>query len=244
MDSSSLKKAVLITGAGSGIGAATALEFSRQGYFVYLLGRNRENLQEVALQCRHGASIVACDLKDLSMVQKKISDVLAVKIHRIEALINNAGIFTRHETTSGTDEIWLEQFEVNVLGSLRVTRLIIPYFQNQGGGAIVNVSSTLGLKPTADTSAYSSTKAAMINWSKSMALELGPKNIRVNCVCPGIVQTPIHQGHDLSSLGHLQPLGRVGQPVDIAKSIYFLASLDSAWTTGAILSVDGGINIT
>ncbi len=237
------KKAVLITGASSGIGAATAKEFSRQGYFIYLLGRNREKLQETALQCRNGASIIACDLQDHIQVTKKINEVLAVKVHQIEVLVNNAGIFKRHSSVEGSDEIWLEQFQVNVLGALRVTRLFVPYFIQAGRGSIVNVSSTLGLKPTADTSAYSATKAAMINWTQSMAQELGGQNIRVNCVCPGIVETPIHQTQDLKSLGHLQPLGRVGQPEEIAKSIYFLASSDSAWTTGAILSVDGGIGL-
>ena len=119
--------------------------------------------------------------------------------------------------------------------------------------SIVNVSSTLGLKPTADTSAYSASKAAMNNWTQSLALALGSKKIRANCVCPGLVDTPIHSFHSLSipekektlqKLSPMQPLGRVGKSEEIAQSIYFLASEESAWTTGAILSVDGGINIT
>lgn len=243
INTNNTKKAVLITGAGSGIGAATAIEFSRQGYFVYLLGRNREKLQNTALQCRQGASIIACDLKDPVQVIKKINEVLAVQIHEVEVLVNNAGIFAKHSTADGSDDLWLEQFQVNLLGALRVTRLMIPYFLRLGRGSIVNVSSTLGLKPTSDTSAYSATKAAMINWTQSLAQELGSQNIRANAICPGIVETPIHGGMDMKTIGHIQPLGRVGQPEEIAKSIYFLASPDSAWTTGAVLSVDGGIHL-
>ena len=116
---------------------------------------------------------------------------------------------------------------------------------------IVNVSSTLGLRPTADTSAYSATKAAMVNWTHSLALGLGAQNIRANCVCPGLVDTPIHPFHDqpaerkqitLQKMAHMQPLGRIGTPEEIAKAIYFLACEDSSWTTGSVLSVDGGIN--
>ncbi len=248
-----IKKAVLITGAGSGIGAATALEFSQQGYFVYLLGRNKEKLQNIAVDCKHGASVIGCDISDPNQVDKKIKEVLAVKVHRIEVLVNNAGIFERHSTTEGNDELWLNQFQVNLMGPIRITRLFIPYFEQLGGGSIVNVSSTLGMRPAPMVSAYSAVKAAMINWTQSLALELGQKNIRANCVCPGIVDTPIHAFHSfeqnqksqaLDGMKNLQPLGRIGNSQEIAKSIYFLASENSAWTTGAVLAVDGGINLT
>lgn len=247
------KKAVLITGAGSGIGAAAAREFAKNGYFVYLLGRNKEKLQETALTCRSGASVIGCDLADSAQVQKKIGEILAVKVHQIEVLVNNAGRFERHDTVAGSDELWLSQFQVNMLGPVRVTRLFIPYFEQQGFGSIVNVSSTLGMKPTADTSAYAATKAALINWTQALALELGPKKIRANCVCPGLVDTPIHAFHNLAevekkkvldSLAGLQPLGRIGSAEEIARSVYFLGSPQSTWTTGAVLAVDGGINLT
>jgi NAD(P)-dependent dehydrogenase (short-subunit alcohol dehydrogenase family) len=102
----------------------------------------------------------------------------------------------------------------------------------------------VGIKSTAGTGAYAASKAAMISWSNTLALELGVHGIRVNCLAPGLVDTPIHAGRDMNAMASLQPLGRVGTADEIAKSIYFLASEDSAWTTGALLAVDGGINLT
>lgn len=248
-----MKKAALITGASSGIGAATAIEFSKNGYFVYLMGRNKERLEKTALQCRSGASILSCDITDVAALSKRINEALQTKIHKIEVLVNNAGIYENHSTETGSDEIWLRQYEVNVLGPVRLVRAFFPYFKKQGGGSIVNVASTLGLRPQGPTSAYSATKAALVNWTQSLALEGGADKIRANCVCPGIIDTPIHSFHQLEiekknqvlgQMNPLQPLGRIGSPEEIAKAIYFLGSELSSWTTGAILSVDGGINLT
>ncbi len=248
-----MKKAALITGASSGIGAATALEFAKNGYFIYLMGRNRERLEEVALQCRSGASIVSCDITDVAAVNKRLDEIFGAKIHSVEVLVNNAGIYENHSTEDGTDDIWQRQFEVNMLAPVRITRAFFTYFKKKGGGSIVNVSSTLGMRPTGPTSAYSAVKAAMINWTQSLALEGGPLKIRANCVCPGIVDTPIHtfnkldkdeKQQALTNMGPLQPLGRIGTPEEVAKAIYFLGSDMSSWTTGAIMPVDGGINLT
>jgi len=238
-----MKKAALITGASSGIGAATAIEFSKNDYFVYLMGRDKDRLQETALQCRHGATLLSCDLQNTAALDKRLQEMMNIKIHQVEALVNNAGIFERNNFVSTSDESWQQQFAVNLLAPVHITRTLFPMFIENGGGSIVNVSSTLGMKPTSGVSAYSAAKAAMINWTQSLALEGGPHKIRANCVCPGIVETPIHKGTDLSKLGHLQPLGRVGTPAEIARSIYFLGSDQSSWTTGSILAVDGGIQI-
>lgn len=248
-----MKKAALITGASSGIGAATAIEYAKNGYFVYLMARNKERLQEVAAQCRSGASIVSCDVTDVAALNKRLDEMLTAKIHRIEVVVNNAGIYQTHSTEEGTDEIWMKQFEVNLLGPVRIARAFFPYFREQGGGSIVNISSTLGLRPGGSNSSYSASKAAMVNWTQSLALDGGPHKIRANCVCPGIVDTPIHSFHHLDSeqktitlekMKSLQPLGRIGTAEEVAKAAYFLGSDLSSWTTGAILSVDGGINLT
>lgn len=246
------KKAALITGAGSGIGAATALQLSQAGYFIYLMGRDKEKLQEVALQCEHGASLLSGDIRDPAVVAKRLGELISTNIHEVEILVNNAGTFAQHNTLSGSDDLWKEQFEIHVLAPLRLVRGLIPYWQKLGRGSIVNVASTLGLRPTANTSAYSAMKAAMVNWTQSLALELGPTQIRVNCVCPGLTDTPIHAFHSLpasekaktlETMRSLQPLQRIGTPEEVARAICFLALPDSAWTTGAILSVDGGINL-
>lgn len=248
-----MKKAALVTGAGSGIGAATALEYAKNGYFVYLMGRNREHLEEVALKCRSGASIVACDITDNTALDKRLQEVLGAKIHKLEVIINNAGAYQKHTVEEGSDELWSNQFAVNLFAPVHIVRTIFPYFKKHGGGSIVNISSTLGLRPQGPTAAYSASKAAMINWTQSLALEGGPFNIRANCICPGIVETPIHEFYSLhdeqkqkviNQLQALHPLGRIGTAEDIAKTAYFLGSDLSSWTTGAVLAVDGGINLT
>lgn len=246
-------KAALITGASSGIGAATAIEYGKNGYFVYLMGRNRENLEQVAMRCRSGASIVSCDVNDDAALNKRLQEMLTAKIHKIEVVVNNAGIFKNQTTEESTDDVWMQQFQTNLFAPVKIVRAFFPYFKAQGGGSFVNIGSTLAAKPTANTAAYSASKAALMNWTQSLALEGGAFNIRANIVNPGIVDTPIHTFHALpevqksealSSMAHLQPLGRIGTPEDVAKAAYFLGSPLSAWTTGAILSVDGGINIT
>lgn len=243
------QQSALVTGAGSGIGAATAVALSELGYFVYLLGRDSRKLENVAKQIPQSQILVA-DLIHGDALEKAIQPALHNSTAPLTALINNAGIFERHDVAGGTDEVWRAQFETNLLGAVRITRLIWPKLEKQKKGSIVNVSSTLGLKPTADTGAYSAVKAAMVNWTQSLALAGGPHGIRANCVCPGIVDTPIHPFHKskdraetLTQLAGLQPLGRIGTPVEVASSIAFLASDLSSWTTGAVLSVDGGIQI-
>src|SRR5207253_1225284 len=140
-----MKKAALITGASSGIGQAAALEFARQGYFIYLMGRNKERLEETALQCGAGACLLSCDLKDPAQVEKRLKEIYENPLYRLEVLVNNAGVFHTHSMEEGTDEIWTEQFEANLLGPVRLTRLLIPYFKKYQKGSIINVSSTLGM---------------------------------------------------------------------------------------------------
>lgn len=241
-----IKKAVVITGASSGIGAATAQLFSDKGYFVFLLGRNEERLHEVALNCRNGASLLKVDLNNESQVNKYTQHLFERPDVAVEVLVNNAGIFEKHDFLHNGLDVWRRQFETNLFGAIHLTQKLIPLFLVRGHGSIINVASTLGLKPVPQTSAYSASKAAMINWTQALALELGPQNIRVNCVCPGIVDTPLHsfQRETVQSMAHIQPLQRIGKPEEIAEAIYFLSSPQSNWTTGAVLAVDGGINLT
>lgn len=245
-----MKKAALITGASSGIGAATAKLFAQKGYFVFLLGRNEDRLNEVALECPNGASLLKADLSNDTQVNKYTQHLFERPDVKLEVLVNNAGIFEVHDFLQENLSTWRQQFEINLFGSINLTQKILPLFLRLGSGSIVNVSSTLGLKPTANTSAYSASKAAMINWTQSLALEMGPKNIRVNCVCPGIIDTPIHSFHSapdkqitLDKMRSLQPLQRIGTPSEVAEAIYFLGSPKSSWTTGSVLCVDGGINL-
>lgn len=248
-----MKKAVVITGASSGIGAATAVEFSHHNYFVFLLGRDPDRLTKTSQLCgANNSQVLTCDFKNLATITACSESILARSDVQLHCLVNNAGVFYSKSFDQTSNEIWIEQFQVNLLGHVHLTKLLYPHFARQMRGSIVNVSSTLGVKPSANTSAYSAIKAAMNSWTQTLALEGGSFGIRANAVCPGIVDTPIHSFFNLpemdktktlESLGKLQPLGRIGQPEEIAKSIFFLGSDLSSWTTGAMLNVDGGINL-
>jgi NAD(P)-dependent dehydrogenase (short-subunit alcohol dehydrogenase family) len=235
-------KSVVITGAGSGIGKATALLFARNNYHVFLLGRDSRKLRITHLDCGDATSI-ACDITKPEEVDAAVKQMLATN-KNIEIIVNNAGTFTYGPFDQQTDSDWINQFQIHILGATRLTRGFWPSFVKNKKGSIVNVSSTLGVRPTAGTGAYSAMKAAQISWTQSLALEGASHGIRVNCVAAGIVDTPIHPPGSVLQMQNAQPLGRVGKPEEIAQAIYFLSSENSAWTTGSILHVDGGINLS
>ncbi len=234
-------KSVVITGAGSGIGRATAMLFARNNYHVFLLGRDSRKLRITHLECGDATSIT-CDLTRVEEVDATAKQILSTN-KDVEIIVNNAGTFTYKPFEQQTDEEWTDQYQIHVLGAVRLTRAFWPSFVQKRKGSIVNVSSTLGIRPTAGTGAYSAMKAAQVSWTQSLALEGAPHGIRVNCVAAGIVDTPIHPPGAILQMQNAQPLGRVGRPDEIARSIHFLACENSAWTTGAILHVDGGINL-
>lgn len=242
----------IISGASSGIGAAIAKRFAKEGYELLLLGRDEARLKKVQSECQNKQTeILAFDLNKIDeskeLLLKKISELTTPTI-----LVNNAGIFHRGSVEETSADIWLHQFQINLLSAVQLTQVLWPLFKKNKKGSVVNISSTLGLKPTSDTGAYSAMKAAMINWTQSLAQEGGTYNIRANCICPGVIDTPIHDFYHLpasekkeilSRVLNYQLLHEVGQPDDIADATYFLATENSRWTTGSVLSVDGGINI-
>lgn len=243
---------VLITGASSGIGAETARVFSQNNYFVFLAGRNEQRLQQVkkTLQNSEKSKLLVGDITEsqwaLSITQT-IEETQSQ--YPLSILINNAGVTFRQKFLETPDSIWEEQFQTNLLGPVRLTRQLIPLLLKAKNSSILNISSCLGMKPIAETSAYSAIKAAMNNWTKTLALELAPQKIRVNCIAPGLVRTPIHEfyGNETpelqEQLNGMQPIGRIGETSDIAQSIYFISSPLSSWTTGSEIVVDGGISL-
>lgn len=243
-------KQVLITGAGSGIGLATAQYFSSQGWMVYLLGRGHDKLQAAQKTLKNKSVLLPCDLsksKDIESLKEK----LHLAKSRIDVLVNNAGIYNPAHFWQETESSWQDHFETNLFGAVRLTRLLWQQLL-ETKGAITNVSSTLGLRPIENTGAYSASKAALNSWTQTLALEAGPLGVRVNAICPGLVDTPIHFFHNSEKSEHqslrqkldkMQPLQRMGAPEDIARAIYFISS-ESPWTTGALLPVDGGVSLT
>ena len=248
-------KTALVTGASKGIGAAIARQLKKDGYHVYLHGRNQTELSALEKELGQSQSTFRADLIDPSQVEKlaqEIKDKLKTESRQLDLLVNNAGIYQIATASEARQEFWVSQMQVNLLAPVRLTELLLPQIPQSKGASIINISSGLGLRAKAGTAAYSASKAALIHWTKILALEMGPLGIRVNCVCPGLVDTPIHPFHSLpkdeknkikDQMKSYQPLGRIGEPEEIAEAVSFLASEKSKWTTGTILTVDGGINI-
>jgi short-subunit dehydrogenase len=246
------KQTALITGASSGIGAEIAKKFANEGYDLILCGRDEKRLKKVQSECVGvKTAILAFDLAEVKKhnleIQKKIEEFSPVTV-----LVNNAGIYTTGSFENTSDEVWLNQFQINLFSAVQLTKILWPEFKKNKRGSVLNMASTLGLKPTPFAGAYSASKAAMINWTLSLAQEGGPLNIRANCICPGIIDTPIHSFHSMNAnekkkiteqMSSYQLLNYIGLPADIAESAFLIASDLSKFTTGSIFNIDGGINI-
>jgi NAD(P)-dependent dehydrogenase (short-subunit alcohol dehydrogenase family) len=250
-------KTVVITGGGSGIGFESAKKLLQgsgetQQFRVVLLGRDRVKLEEAAKTLggqSDSVGIASCDLRDSKAIKATVEKI-ASTYQGIYGLVNNAGVYPFGGTETTTEESWDACFDVNLKGPFLLTQAVTAVMAKGGnGGRIVNVSSTAGLLPNHFALAYSVSKAAMIHMTKTMAKELGKDGITVNCVCPGIVKTPLHEAYHSSrseleefyqKRGAAMPLGRVGEPEDVAGAIRFLLSDEAAWITGDVLVVDGG----
>jgi len=245
------KKTVIITGGGSGIGLETArLLVADPEYRVVLIGRDQGKLEDAAKEFGPDRAVAfACDLRNFSEIKKTADKILATQ-KNIYGLVNNAGVYPFGGALTTTEESWDDTFAVNLKAPFFLIQQIIPAMaKNLNGGRIVNVSSTAGLLPNHFALAYSVSKAAMIQMSKTLAKEIGKDNITVNCVCPGIVRSPLHEAYHASKReledfyarrGATFPLGRVGEPKDVAGAICFFLSEKAAWVTGDTLVVDGG----
>ncbi len=246
-------KIALITGASAGIGRACALAFVREGARVALVARRREALDAFAreIAAEHGSDSVVVLPGDVG-VRADIERVVAAAVERfggLNVLVNNAGALIAGTAESHTEGEWDAIFDVNVKGLWLLSRTAIPHMRRAGAGSIINVSSVLGLVGARNRVAYAASKGAVTLMTKAMALDHADEQIRVNCICPGIVETEmvadfVRNAPDpelaRSQRVALHPMGRFGQPDDIAACAVFLASDESSWVTGAAIPVDGG----
>lgn len=245
-------KVALITGGGTGIGRACARLFAKEGAKVALAGRRREKLQSAAREVEDGggeALPVVCDVSKAEDVERAVRETVA-RFGRLNVLVNNAGALSVSTVETISEAEWDALMAVNLKGPFLMSRAVLPEFRKAGGGAIVNIGSVLGLVAMKNRAAYAASKGGVTMLTKSMALDHAHEKIRVNCVCPSIVETELvqslfDQAADREAARRMRmaqiPLGRLGQPEDVAHMAVFLASEESSWLTGAAIALDGGL---
>lgn len=241
-------KHAVITGGGSGIGAATALLFAAEGARVTLLDYDLGAAEQVVAQIGQAggtAAAWACDVSDANQVKQGVEQSRQ-HFGGIDVLFNSAGIAIRKTVADTEVEDWDRVLATNLRGSFLCSKYCLEHF-HAGGGSIVHVASVTGIVGVRSRAAYSASKGALVALTRNMALDLAGRNIRVNCVCPGFVKTPMaralmEDAARYQRLVAMHPLGRLGEPEDVAHAVLFLASDESRWITGTALVVDGGFS--
>jgi NAD(P)-dependent dehydrogenase (short-subunit alcohol dehydrogenase family) len=247
-------KLVVITGAATGIGRATALLFAREGARVVIGDVNEEGAQETAdsVNAETGdarARFFPTDVSRAEDMQSLMRDA-AEFMGAIDVIVNNAGAQRSGRVTDFDESEWDRLMQVNPKSCFLSAKYGVPYLRERGGGSIVNMASLAGLKGGPGMTAYSASKGAIVAFTTALAAELASDNIRVNCVCPGWIDTPFNQpaidfmggrANQEEMVEQQVPLGRQGTPEEIAPAILFLASNASSYMTGQAVSIDGGI---
>jgi NAD(P)-dependent dehydrogenase (short-subunit alcohol dehydrogenase family) len=244
-------KVALISGGASGIGRATALLFAREGAAVAIADLNEAAGQAVVHEISNQGGKCIFESADVTRAGdcKRLVERTLRELGGIHVLFNNAGIIRRASVTELSEEDWDRVMEVNVKSIFLMSRLVLPVMARAGGGSIINTSSGWGLTGGAKAAAYCASKGAVVLLTKAMAVDHGPQNIRVNCICPGDTDTAMLRS-EAQQLGEAterflaeaarRPLGRVGTPEEIAQAALYLASDASSFVTGTVLVVDGG----
>jgi len=242
-------KVAIVTGASRGIGEATARVLAKHGAKVAMIARDLNRLKEVASSIENALPIKA-DVTLEGDVQLAVNEVIK-NFDRIDILVNNVG-YINDPTPFHLmhDEEWEALINLNLMSTLRMTRAVLPIMMEQKDGCIINVSSVAGIKAyRIPLALYNTLKAGIIMFTKSIALEYAQYNIRCNCVCPGTIKSKFLEPYmedkeSMEGLNRLQPLGRIGEPEDVANTIAYLASRHANWITGTMVIVDGGLSIT
>jgi NAD(P)-dependent dehydrogenase (short-subunit alcohol dehydrogenase family) len=246
------EKVCIVTGAGSGIGKATAIRLAEEGGKVLCVDLNLDSAQATTQEIFEMNGVALATKADVGNVDQANAFVArAVETWgRIDVLVNNAGVNLPgvfHEVSDATIN---KSLDVNVKGPMYASRAAIPHMLEQGSGSIVNISSVNGLVSEPFLAVYSASKGAVVMLTRGIALDYASRGIRCNCICPGWVDTPINYAHaDLmgglekiyANIGQFQPIGRPGEPREIAHLALFLASDEASFITGSVISADGGM---
>ncbi len=248
-------KVAIVTGAASGIGRGISLRLAEMGAFVALLDvddiKGRACAAEIEAQgC--AAVFLNCDVRSAPECRRAVETVITrgkKRCGKIDILCNCAGVAIRKDIVDLTEDEWDFALDVTLKGIYLLSREVVPHMIRNGGGSIINIGSGWSLKGGPRAASYCAAKGGTVNLTRAMAIDHGKHNIRVNCVCPGDVDTPMllsecaQLGEDVQAFmrdAANRPLGRVGTPDDVANAVLFLASPMSSWITGAALVVDGG----
>lgn len=239
-------KVAIITGGADGLGRAGVIKFVEEGAQVIFWDLNVEKANQT-LDMLKGKNVefMQVNTADFQAVQKATEQVME-KYGKIDILVNNAGITRDATLKKMTSEQWQQVIDVNLTGVFNCTKLISPYMIENGGGKIINTSSVVALYGNFGQTNYVATKAGLIGMTKTWAKELGRKNVNVNAVAPGFMLTEMVKAMPQNVIDMMQdkvPLGRLGQPQDIANAYLFLASDEASYVNGTVLSVDGGMVI-
>jgi len=244
-------RVALITGGTSGIGTATAILFAREGAAVALTGRNQERGDAVVAKIRDSggsAMFLESDVRFAEQCRDAVEQTLT-RFGKIDVLYNNAGVYHANTVPDCTEQEWDETIDSSLKGAFLMSKYALPSMIERGSGSIIHCSSGWGIQGGDKAAAYCAAKGGLVVMTKAMAIDHGPDGIRVNCVCPGDVDTPMLPDdaakrsmawEEYAAGAADRPLGRVGTAEEIAQAVLFLASDESAFMTGAALVVDGG----
>jgi NAD(P)-dependent dehydrogenase (short-subunit alcohol dehydrogenase family) len=241
-------KCAVVTGGGSGIGAATAGLFAAEGARVAILDRDLPRAETIVAAIRHqgfDAMAYSCDVAQEAEVREVVQNV-AKRFGHVDVLFTSAGTAIRRSVPDTDVADWDRLMETNLRGPFLCAKFCLEHFHPEGG-SIIHIASVTGITGVRSRAAYSASKGALVALTRNMAMDLASRRIRVNCVCPGFVRTAMAQPllsdpvrHD--RLVNMHPLGRLGEPEDVARAVLFLASDESSWITGTSLVVDGGFS--
>ncbi|MFT9078447.1 SDR family NAD(P)-dependent oxidoreductase [Ethanoligenens sp.] len=241
-------KLVVVTGGEKGIGKGIVKVFVENGAKAVILGRNIEAAEKTIEELgKDKVGFIQTDISDADAVSK-VPDIIEKQFGLTDILINNAGIVSLGNVTETSIETWDQVMNVNLRGTFLTTKYLIPHMLKKKKGVIVNIASEAGLSAFKNQVAYNTSKAAVIHFTKSVAVDYAKDNIRANIVCPGTTYTPLVQGliksgvrrEDMESI---RPLNRLGDPSEIANAVLCLSSDELSYATGAVLSIDGGYTI-
>ena len=241
-------KLALVTGGASGIGYAITEKFVNAGIRTVIIGRNQQNLNKAKDQLGKLCIPVRFDLNDLKSIPQQVKEI-EDKYGNIDILVNNAGINLKKEFTKVSDEEFESIILTNVSSVFALSREVVKYMIKKGQGNIINISSMASQYGLPKVIAYTASKSAIEGMTRAMAVELSPKGILVNCIAPGFIATDMSAkalNGDVERMRKVlsrTPLGKLGNPADVAEAAYFLASEKSGYLTGIILPVDGGNSI-